>query len=389
MVTVLYVWRSMAILAGIERAISIKINWLASHGYKVVLVTYEQGSHPLAFSLHPDVRVFDLKTPFHVLSKYPIYKRWLYYLRMKSVFLRRLRDVIEDVHPDVVLTIAGCMNVIKEIYKACSFSKLIIESHETFFSVIKEPMYINNPILKIFSKIYDKRCLYYIDHFDRLVSLTYGDVGEWRKHISIPLNVIPNPIPHYPFSLNERTNNTYFRIISAGRLEEVKGFDRLIKAFAIIEKKCPKWRVDIFGKGSCEDELRKLIASYHLEKRIKILPPTNNIYSEYQNSDFYVLSSYHEGLGMVLLEAMACGIPCVSFNCDYGPREIIVDKVTGILVEDGNVEKLAQEILWMVEHHKERLEMGNNACEAIKKYSVDTIMQKWTILFDELFQTTN
>jgi glycosyltransferase involved in cell wall biosynthesis len=92
---------------------------------------------------------------------------------------------------------------------------------------------------------------------------------------------------------------------------------------------------------------------------------------------------------LVLLEAMACGIPCVSFNCDYGPREIIVDKVTGILVEDGNVEKLAQEILWMVEHHKERLEMGNNACEAIKKYRVDTIMQKWTILFDELFQTTN
>lgn len=382
MVTVLYVWRSMAILAGIERAISIKINWLASHGYKVVLVTYEQGSHPLAFSLHPDVRVFDLKTPFHVLSKYPIYKRWLYYLRMKSVFLRRLRDVIEDVHPDVVLTIAGCMNVIKEIYKACHKSKLIIESHETFFSVIKEPIYNSNPLLHYIARLYDKYNLSYVNRFDRMACLTRGDAEEWHKHVSTKIIVIPNPLTEMPILMNNK--ETHYRLISAGRIEDVKGFDRLIKAFAIISNNCPNWRIDIYGKGSREYFLRELIAHFQLENRIAILPPTNNIYVEYLNSDIYVLSSLHEGFGMVLLEAMSCGIPCIAFDCDYGPREIIEDRVSGLLVEDGNIDKLAQSILWMIEHQKERLEMGNKAHESMVKYNIDVIMPIWIRLFNEL-----
>lgn len=386
MITVLYVWRSMAILGGIERSISIKINWLVSHGYNVVLVTYEQGPHPLSFNLHPDVRVIDLSTPFYSLSKYSLCRRWFYFLQMKSVFFKRLENVAQDVHPDVVITIAGCMNVIKEIYNACRNSKLIIESHETFFSVVKEPIYVSNPILHFVAKYYDRNLLRFVGRFDRLVSLTCGDADEWRKHISTQIEVIPNPLTYELFSLKDKSKNTSFRIISAGRLEEVKGFDRLVNAFAMIEDKCPKWRVDIFGKGSCENNLRNLIVNCHLEDRIAILPPTNDIFTEYQNSDFYVLSSLHEGLGMVLLEAMACGIPCVSFNCDYGPREIIVDGVTGMLVEEGNVEKLAEAILWMIEHHDERVNMGKKACEEIKKYRVDIIMQNWVKLFDELIK---
>ena len=233
-------------------------------------------------------------------------------------------------------------------------------------------------------RFYDKQNLRYVNRFDRMVCLTHGDAEEWRKHISTKIEVIPNPLTYIPFSLKQKTTKTLFRIISVGRLEEVKGFDRLIKAFAMIEKKCTKWRIDIFGKGSCEDDLRKLIAYYRLEDRISIQPPTNDIFTEYQNSDFYVLTSYHEGLGMVLLEAMACGIPCVSFNCDYGPREIIVNGETGLLVEDGDVEKLAKTILWMMEHPEERFEMGKKACEVTKKYQIDAIMPSWINLFNDL-----
>lgn len=384
MKTVLYIWRSMALLAGIERTLSSKINWLATHGYQVLLITYEQGSHPIILPLHPNVKTIDLGTPFYSLSRYPLYLRYYKYLQLKSVFYKRLRNVVKENRPDVVLTIAGCMNVIKEIYKACHNSKMIIESHETFFSVVKEPMYMPYSFLYYFAKFYDKQNLRYVNRFDRMVCLTYGDAKEWSKHISTRIEVIPNPLVFSSLSLKQKTKITSFRIISVGRLEEVKGFDRLIRAFAMIEDKCTKWRIDIFGKGSCEDDLKKLIAYYNLENRISILPPTNDIYTEYQNSDFYVLTSHHEGLGMVLLEAMACGIPCVSFNCNYGPREIIADGDTGLLVEDGNVEKLAKTILWMIEHHEERIEMGKKAYEAIKKYQIDTIMPSWTSLFNEL-----
>ena len=133
MKTVLYIWRSMALLAGIERTLSSKINWLASHGFKVLLITYEQGSHPVILPLHPNVIIIDLKTPFYSLSRFPLYIRYFKYLQLKSIFYKRLRDVVIENRPDIVLTIAGCMNVIKEIYKACHNSKMIIESHETFF----------------------------------------------------------------------------------------------------------------------------------------------------------------------------------------------------------------------------------------------------------------
>ena len=371
-------------LAGTERAVSLKINWLASHGYRVVLVTYEQGSHPIILPLHPDVIVEDLKTPFFVIRKYSLFRRVFKFLRLKLIFRSRLRSVLEKIRPDIVLTTAYSLEVVKELFEVHANSKLIIESHETCSSVIKEYAYKSHSFMLLLAKLYDKYNLKYVNRFDRMVTLTQGDAKEWRKHIFAQIEVIPNPLTDYPFSLREKSANTSFRIISAGRLEEVKGFDRLVKAFAMIEEKCPKWHVDIFGKGSCEGELRKLISSYHLENRIKILPPTNNIYSEYLNSDFYVLTSYHEGLGMVLLEAMACGIPCVSFDCDYGPKEVIDDRNTGLLVENGNVKKLSQSILWMIEHHDERIQMGENARKVVKRYQIDGIMQLWVDLFNRI-----
>lgn len=381
---IMYVWKSIAILAGVERTLCLKINWLASHGYDVVLVTYEQGLHSVVLPIHPNVKIIDLNTPFYRLSNYPLYRRWFKYLRMKSSFLKRLKNVVDDAHPDVVITIAGCMNVIKEIYKACCKSKMIIESHENYISITKEPLYVTNPVIRWAAKKYDKSNLDYVSHFDRLISLTDGDAEEWRKHIFIKIRVIPNPLKVSAIPLKEKTDKDFYRIISAGRFEDVKGFDRLIKAFAMIANKYPKWRVDIFGSGCRESYLQDLIYYYQLGNRIKLLPPTHDIYSEYLNSDFYVLSSQHEGFGMVLIEAMSCGIPCVAFNCDYGPREIIENGITGLLVKDGNIEQLAQKMLWMMEHCEERKEMGKRAHESTKKYDINTIMLKWVQLFDEL-----
>ena len=113
MKTILYVIKSMAMLAGTERAVSLKINWLASHGYKVVLVTYEQGYHPIILPLHPDVIVEDLKTPFFVIRKYSLFRRVFKFLRLKLIFRSRLRSVLEKIRPDIVLTTAYSLEVVK------------------------------------------------------------------------------------------------------------------------------------------------------------------------------------------------------------------------------------------------------------------------------------
>jgi glycosyltransferase involved in cell wall biosynthesis len=176
----------------------------------------------------------------------------------------------------------------------------------------------------------------------------------------------------------------YNRIISIGRLDEQKGFDLLIKAFSIVHKNEKDWYLDIYGNGLEYDKLTRCINHLDLRGKIKIKNSTPAIYEEYKKSDFFVLSSRYEGFGLVLAEAMFCGIPCVSFNCDYGPSEIIHDGEDGLLVKNGDVEDLAKKIDWMITHEKERKEMGIHAHESAKRYAKEPIMQQWMKLFDEM-----
>lgn len=380
---IMYIVKSMAMLAGTERVVSTKINWLAEHGYKVCLVTYEQGHHPLVLPIHPEVKILDLDVRFWGLHGLPLFQRYIKRIKMKFLIYVRLKQAIEDFRPDIILTTTYSLNIVEEIFKTRNGARLILESHETCCSVIKEYAYLSHSFLKFVAKLYDKQNLKYANKFDCLVTLTKGDADEWYKHLSLNIHVIPNPLKLIPISSN-KTKELYYRLIAVGRLEKVKGFEYLIKAFALIADKCLMWRLDIFGDGSCKDKLKTLVANNKLESRIAILPTTHNIIDEYKKSDFFVLSSQHEGLGMVLLEAMSCGIPCVSFDCDYGPREIINDGVNGLLVDNGNINKLAQSILWMTEHHKERLLMGERAKNSVKRYQTDNVMQSWVALFDSL-----
>ena len=371
-------------VAGTERVVSDKINWLAEHGYEVTLVTYEQGEHPLAFPLNPCVKVYDLNVRFFKLQVYPLIRRYHEYQKLRSLFRKRLKSVVDSFNPDIVITTAYSLKVADDIISICENSRSIIESHETCSTVVKAYDYRSNPFMRMIAMIYDRNYYQCINKFERLVTLTEGDANEWRKHVSSKIEVIPNPLTYYPSELTERNPGGSFRIISAGRLEEVKGFDMLIEAFALIADKCPQWHVDIFGKGSCEKVLEQLIIFKRLEGRINIYPPTTNIYNEYSKSGLYVLSSRHEGLGMSLLEAMSCGVPCVAFDCEYGPAEIICQKETGLLVENGNVSKLADAILWAIENPDKRLQMGLSARESVKKYRKEIIMQQWSELFNRL-----
>ena len=104
-------------LAGTERVVSNKLNWLANHGYEVALVTYEQGSHPLAYELHPSIRVTDLDVRFFTTNRLPLYQRYIAYRRMKRLFRQRLQQVVDDFRPDIIMTTTYSLKIADEILK--------------------------------------------------------------------------------------------------------------------------------------------------------------------------------------------------------------------------------------------------------------------------------
>ena len=138
----------------------------------------------------------------------------------------------------------------------------------------------------------------------------------------------------------------------------------------------PVWHIDIYGEGEEKDHIEKLIHDYGLTEKIKINAPISNIYDEYRNSQFLVLSSDSESFSLVIIEAMSCGIPVVSTDCPFGPREIIADGKTGLLSRL-EAEDLAAKMEWMITHETERREMGRRAHETVARYKKDNVMKEW------------
>lgn len=378
-VKIVYILRSFATKAGTERVMSDKMNYLAEKGYKLTLITYEQGKHPIAFPLHHSIQHVDLDTRFFEIDKYGIMRRLYLLFRLRRLFRLRLQDLINKIRPDFIISTTYSIKLIDIILSLNTQATQYVESHVACNNIKKSDDYRNNIFVFPIAVVYDWWTLRKVSKADKLVVLTKGDATDWMNYSSNVI-IIPNPITYYPDRVLPH-NDIKKRILCVGRLQEQKGYDMLIDAFSLIAERCVDWIIDIYGDGPDKKMLTDIIHERNLDDRVIINPPKDNIYAEYQNSDFFVLSSRFEGLPLVLGEAMSCGIPCVSFRCKYGPEDIIRDGHNGLLVEDGNIEQLGEKIFWMLSHTGERLRMGEQAREDIQQYEKTVIMRKWLELF--------
>lgn len=376
-----YILSSFIAKAGTERILSDKMNYLVKrYGYDITFITYEQGNHPMAFSLDKRIRVIDLNTRFFPLYKLNPVRRVIAKSFQKRKLKSKLHDVLSVVNPDFVVLTTYDFDKYGSILTLPY--RFVIESHICITDVRQE-FRQHNVILKFFGKYLDSIHFKIMNKADALISLTSADKTNWEKHVNIPIFVIPNLVTVYPNDIScysERSN----RIICVGRLTRQKGFDYLIKAWAMISKKYPTWRIDIFGHGDMETTLNRMIIDYKLSDCTRINEQSDNIYEEYETSSIFVLSSRYEGFGLVLVEAMSCGVPCISFDCPNGPADLITHGEDGLLVPLGDIEKLAESIEWMITHEEERLRMSNNARQKAKQYTAQVIMPQWVELFEKV-----
>ena len=357
---------------GLERTLAEKTKYLMDKGHSVLLVTFEHKgdfAYPISFG----VQVADMDCHVYSLYDLPFCKRMGGFLRLKRLFRHRLSAIFQQFKPDViVMTIPYTENFLCDLVKVAQGIPLVVECHLAY-----GPHYrANGQLEKLMRWFYNPFAA--LRKADLFLTLTEGDRRSWQQLGMPNIRVLPNPLTTDigKFEVNSEALKEPERILFVGRLDEQKRLDRLIDAFALIAARYPAWHIDVYGNGKLRDNLQNQVDSNNLQGRVCFKGVAMNMKEIYLSSQFLVLSSDYEGFGLVIIEAMACGIPVVSTDCPYGPSEIIEDGKTGLLAKM-DVQDLADKMEWMITHEDERKAMGDRAHQAVARYRKEVVMPEW------------
>ncbi|WP_102408574.1 glycosyltransferase family 4 protein [Parabacteroides bouchesdurhonensis] len=365
---------------GMERVLTRKVNYLAATGkYAITIVTVEQDGKPVYFPLDESVKRVDLDVDFKShYNRNLLAKTYLHYKKLK-LYKKKLEAYLREYPADICISLCG-----KEIDFLASMADGSVKMAEVHFAKNFRKQFLlsvhRGKLWEWIGAWRTQSLVRRIKKLSHLVVLTKADRLDWLKDFA-EVSYIYNPIEQMADGLPEQPERKF---IAVGRLEPQKGFDRLIETWCMVAWKHPDWVLHIWGEGTCREQLEELIARKNLEKNVLLKGTTRDIRKEYLNSYAYVMSSRYEGLPMVLLEASACGLPLVSFDCPCGPSEAIQNGLNGFLVQAGDCEKLAKYICYLIENKAVRDRMAKTSYEMSKRYDIEPIMNQWMDLFDSL-----
>ncbi len=360
---------------GMERVLSIKATHLARAGHDVTVVTTDQRGREPFFGFDPHVRQLDLGVDISDVESMSLLRKSLTYLIRLRRYRARLSRLLAAERPDI--TVSMFCSEVHFLPRLRDGSRKVVEIH--FSKLFRSQQGHSGLHRRIngFRSRADERA---VARYDRFVVLTDEDRELWGDLPNI--TVIPNPVPFFP----DRPAPLVTRnAIAVGRLSYQKGYERMIAAWEIVHRRHPGWRLDIFGGGPDRKKLIERIGAAGLDLTVTLHPPTPQIADKYRAAAFSVLSSRFEGLPMVLLESMACGVPAVAFTCHCGPRDIITDGADGLLAPEGDVEALAAGIIRLIEDPALRKKMGRAARRTVaSRFSESVVMRRWEELFETL-----
>jgi len=357
-----------------ERVLLNKVTWLVGKmGWDVTVVTTDQRDRPSFYPFPEGVKMIDLGVNYSEDNGTPFLKKLLGFLKRRRLHEKRFKALLEQIRPDVV----DCF------YPGeCSFvpglkdgSKKVMELHQ---SKLFHHQYNRTGLMGLADKVRARMDERLVRKFDRFVVLTEEDSKMWGEMQNI--RVIPNAAN---FIAQKYSGCSEKRVIAVGRLDYQKSFDRLIMVWEKVHEKMPDWRLDIFGQGEWKAMLQVMIDERGLQDCVRLSGPTKDIGKEYAESSMLVMSSHYEGFPMVMIEAMACGLPAVCFDFKCGPRDIIVEGENGLIVPDGDIEGLAEAIVRLMRDEELRKRMGENAKRVVETYSEERVMGQWINLYEE------
>ena len=361
----LYITNQICGSGGLERVLAIKTKYLIDNfDYEVHIVTLNQDEKQLFFD-------FSSKITMHNIF---VKGNFIQYLKSYIIGLRRLANIIK---PDIILVcddglkgffiptiLAGTLPIIYERHVS---RNIMLNENDSFFSIIKTKFYF---LLMI--------CL--AKTFNKFVVLTNDNIAEWNTN---NIEVIPNPLSFYPKQVAALENKI---VIAVGKQSYQKGYDRLLKSWQIVNKVNPDWQLCIYGKLDESQGLELLAKKLNIQQSIRFFDAEKNIENCFLESSIFVLSSRYEGFGMVIIEAMACGLPVVSFDCPCGPKDIIDNEINGYLIQNNDIEQFANTINKLIDSKDLRHKLGENARTNAQRFMPEIVVSKWNNLFKSIVQ---
>jgi glycosyltransferase involved in cell wall biosynthesis len=373
----------MVTTGGTEKMLSEKASYLAdTFCYDVTIISCTQNvKESNTFPLSQNVKQINLAIPYYRQYHYHYPKRLLVKRKTNHVLKEQLTKTIQKIDPDVIIGVARFAADIVTTIKCRA--KRIIECHEARPFIMAD-VEGNRPLAsRIYTNLILKKRYFQIieRHANVVVTLTKGDSHLWQKAHHV--EVIPN-FSTMPVTKMADYNNK--RVIAVGRLSAEKGYDRLLKIWKRISPQHPEWSLEFFGDGKLHNMLTNMIRELQLQN-VNINPPTPHISEEYAKSSISVLTSHFEGFSLVLLEASRHGLPCIAFDCPFGPASVIKDGVCGYIIKDDDIEQYAQKLSLMMDQEDIWKSLSRGAVERAADFSVDIVMKHWQQLLEDLVHT--
>jgi glycosyltransferase involved in cell wall biosynthesis len=359
---ILYITPFVEGAGGVQRVLSVKTNYLIEkYNYEVSILSTNSGFDNKHYEFNENINFYSEQASGNIFA----------YLYSYSKILKKY---IEKIKPDIIVV---CDNGYKGY--AIPFlipvkQKIIFECHGTRHTEEKGNR-IYNYILNGFKYKFFDICA---AQFSKMIVPVDDFKNEFKSNNLI---VIPNPLW---FFTNSEPDYTSKKVIAVGRHSYQKNFEKMLSIWRKVVAQHPDWVLEIYGESNPKIDLKSVSNTLGISKNVVFYDAVTNINEKYLEASLFLLTSRFEGFGMVLIEAMASGLACISFDCRRGPKDIIKNNWNGFLIEVGNEEEFVKKVNLLIENEKMKIEMGQNAKKSVTKYELDSIMQQWKSLFEDL-----
>jgi len=353
---------------GAERVLSNMANYWAEKGWEITIVNLQNEKGAPFYWYDP--RITHRPINFYLDSSNPVQ-------RLANVFKRHLilRRAIQDSKPDCIISFDRPQNIRTIISMFGLHIPTLITEHTT-------PGYYQ------LGKRLDLLHSWLYPFASSLIVLTSSSLSYFSKRINKSAHVIPNtvatPEDNKSGGSQDGLTGKGKVLVAMGRLKKEKGFDLLLNAFGDVAPKYPDWNLVIWGEGDLRPSLEKQRDQLGLQGRVRFPGVTRQPNREMQKADLFVMSSRWEGFPNVLCEAMACGLPVVSFDCPHGPGAIIRNDIDGILVAPEDVPALTGVMDRLMGDELERSRLAKRAPEITQRFSKEKVMAMWEKLIQKV-----